>query len=98
MPKYLVLWEIDQTKIPVNPKERGSGWAALMKMVGQDLTSGTAKDWGTFLGENRGYTVHEGPELAVMKSLQKYIPFVTYKVYPIASESLVNELIKELTG
>lgn len=26
MARYLLLWEIDQTKIPINPKERGTGW------------------------------------------------------------------------
>jgi hypothetical protein len=31
--KYLALWEIDQTRIPVDPKEQGAGWSALMAMV-----------------------------------------------------------------
>jgi hypothetical protein len=33
MGRYLVLWEIDQTKIPMDPKERGEGWGMLMAMV-----------------------------------------------------------------
>jgi hypothetical protein len=37
MGKYLYLWEIDWTKIPVDPKERGVGFNMLMGMVKEDL-------------------------------------------------------------
>ena len=37
MGKYMALWEIDQSKIPIDPKERGDGWSMLMAMVRQDL-------------------------------------------------------------
>ena len=29
MGKYMVLWEIDQSRIPVDPKERAEGWSFL---------------------------------------------------------------------
>ena len=51
MGKYLVLWEVDQTKIPIDPKERGEGWGLLMAMVRQDIEKGLTKEWGAFLGE-----------------------------------------------
>ena len=98
MGKYLVLWEVVQTQIPADPKERGEGWGMLMAMVRQDIEKGTTKDWGAFVGETRGYHVAEGTELEVMKELQQYVPFCTFKVYPIATESQVNEMIKGLTG
>ena len=37
MGKYMALWEIDQSKIKNDPKERGEGWIMLMEMVRQDL-------------------------------------------------------------
>jgi hypothetical protein len=98
MGKYLVLWEVDQTKIPLDPKERGEGWSFLMAMIRQDIEKGITKDWGSFLGESSGYAVNEGTELEVMKSLQQFVPFCTFKVHPIASESQVNEMIKGLMG
>ncbi len=98
MARYLMLWEIDQAKIPINPKERGAGWAALMNLIKQDREKGTLKDWGTFVGETKGYAIHEGSELEIMKATQQFLPFVRFQVHPIASESLVNELIKGLTG
>jgi hypothetical protein len=41
----LVLWELDESKIPVEPKERGAAWATSMAAVKKDLETGTAKDW-----------------------------------------------------
>ena len=97
MGKYLVLWEVDQTKIPVDPKQRGEGWSFLMAMVRQDMEKGITKDWGAFVGESKGYVVNEGTELEVMKALQQYVPFCIFKVLPISTESQVNEMIKGLT-
>ncbi len=95
---YLLLWEIDPTKIPVNPKERGAGWNALMGMIKQDMKKGLIKDWGTFIGELGGYAVNEGSELEVMNAVQQYTPFVHFKVHPVGSVSQVEEMIKALTG
>jgi hypothetical protein len=98
MGKYLVLWEVDQTKIPIAPKERGEGWGMLMAMVGQDIKKGITKDWGAFVGESKGYAINEGTEIEVMRSLQQYVPFCIFKVYPVATEKQVNEMIKGLAG
>ena len=97
MGKYLVLWEVERTKIPIDRKERGTGWTALMSMVRQDIEKGITKDWGAFLGESNGYAVFEGPEVTVMNALQRYVPFVIFKTHPIASENQVNEIIKALS-
>ena len=98
MGKFLVLWEVDQTKIPIDPKERGDGWSLLMAMVNQDIEKGITKDFGAFVGENQGYSVHEGTELEVMNTLAQYVPFCIFKVHPVASESQVSEMIKGLSG
>ena len=98
MGKYLVLWEVDQNKIPVNPKERGEGWGMLMAMVRQDIEKGLTKDWGAFVGETKGYSINEGTEVEVMNGLQQYMPFCFFKVYSVATESQANEMIKALKG
>jgi hypothetical protein len=98
MGKYLLLWEIDQTKIPIDPKERGDGWGLLMAMVKQDIEKGITKDFGSFVGENNGYAIMEGTELEVMNTIAQYVPYCIFKVHPVASESQVNEMIKALSG
>ena len=98
MGRYLALWEVDQTKIPIDPKERGGGWSLLMAMVRQDIERGITKEWGAFVGETKGYSVFEGSEVDVMNALQQYVPFCFFKVHPIATESQVNEMVKVLSG
>jgi len=97
MGKYLLLWEIDRTRLPVDPKERGIGWTFLMEMVKQDIKKGLIKDWGAFVGELNGYVVEEGSELDIMKAVQQFSPFVHFKVHPIASVTQVDEMITAMT-
>jgi len=96
MAKYLVLWEIDTTKIPVSPKERGAGWSAQIEMIKQDMKKGLLKDWGAFVGELRGYAINEGSELEVLNATQQYSPFVHFKVHPIASITQIDEMLKAM--
>ena len=98
MGKYMVLWEIDQTKIPVDPKERKDSWSLFMAVVRQDIEKGIVKDWGNFIGETRGYSINEGSEVEVMNALQQFVPYATFTVHPIATEDQVNEMIKALPG
>jgi len=46
MGKYLVLWKVDQARVPISPQERGAGWGALVEMVKEDLKKGMLKEWG----------------------------------------------------
>jgi hypothetical protein len=98
MAKYLSLWEIDQTKIPIDPKQKGAGWGMLMAMVRKDFEKGVITSWGTFVGEINGYCILEGTELEVHTCAVQYVPFVTFKIHPIVTESHVNEMIKTLIG
>lgn len=97
MGKFLLLWEIDGTKVPISPQERGAGWGALIDMVKQDLEKGRFKDWGAFVGEINGYVVAEGTEVEIGNMVQRYVPFVFFKVHPVASVSQVGEIIKALS-
>ena len=97
MGKYLAIWEVDRTKIPIDPKERGAGWGMLMAMVRQDMERGLTKDWGAFMGETSGYSIFEGTEVEVMTALQQYVPFVFFKIHAIATEDQVNDMIKAIS-
>ena len=98
MGKYLLLWEVDRARMPIDPKERGAGWDLLMAMVRQDIEKGVSKDWGAFVGETNGYAVAEGTEIEILNMTAQYGPYVSFKVHPIASESQVNDMIKALSG
>jgi len=98
MGRYISLWEVDHSTIPVDPKERAEGWGMLMAMVQQDFEKGVLKDWGAFLAESKGYAVYEGTELEVMSAIQQYVPFCIFEVHPIATADRVNEMLSSMKG
>jgi hypothetical protein len=98
MAKHLLLWRLNPNLIPADPRERASGWGMLLEMVKTDLNAGLAKDWGAFPGENKGYVVVEGDNLAIMKMTQQYAPYVTFKNHPVASVNEIGELLLSMSG
>jgi len=96
MAKYLVLWEMDETRIPADLKERGAGWKALLDMVKKDMAEGSMKDWGSFIGESSGYTIYEGTELELSIHLQQYVPYVRFEVRPVVPASHTEQVIEAL--
>ena len=98
MGRYLVLWEVDPSRVPVDAKERGGAWSLLMAMIKQNREAGKLKDFGTFAGEINGFSVYEGTEVEVANILVQYSPYVSFKVHPLLTESQTNEVIKSLSG
>ena len=97
MGKYLMLWDFDRSRIPVDIKERGIGLNMLLEMVMKDMSKGPLKDWGVFPGEFAGYSVVEGTEVDLMNLIQQYAPYVYFEVHPTASVAQVEVMIKAMT-
>jgi len=57
-----------------------------------------SKDWGSFVGELKGYAVAEGTEVEVANMLMQYTPYVSFKTHPIASVAQVGDIIKKMSG
>ena len=98
MARYLYLWEIDHTRIPVDPKERGNTWSLLLDVVRKDMEKGITKDWGAFVGETNGYFVLEGNEVEIGLTIQQYVPYVSFKGFPIATLDEVDKVVMALSG
>lgn len=98
MGRYLVLWEMDHSRIPVDPKERASGFKPLVAMVKQDIEKGKIKEWGGFAGEGRGYEVFDGTEMELTIHLQQFVPFVDFEVHPLVSIGQIEEMILAMSS
>jgi hypothetical protein len=98
MGKYLMLWELNPALIPVDPKERATGYAGLMVGVQQDIEAGISKDWGSFVGTGKGYCVVEGSEVEIAGMVQKYSPYCKFETFPVATVEQMNELFKSMIG
>jgi len=98
MGKYLLLWQLDPARVPVDPKERSTGWSVLMAMVKKDMEKGISKGWGAFIGEGAGYAIAEGSEAEVSIMAQQYSPYVQFETHPIMSVNQIEEMLKALAG
>jgi hypothetical protein len=98
MAKYLLLWDMNKNLVPIDPKERSTGWGTLLAMVKKDLAKGLMKDWGAFPGENRGYLIAEGSQLDVLKMTQQYTPYVHFRIHPVSAVGEIEALLEYMTG
>jgi hypothetical protein len=94
MAKFLLLWETDIARMPVDPKERLAGWTKLLNMVKDELESDRLKEWGAFPGEHAGYAIMEGTEQEVAMGAEKYVPYVRFKTHSVLSVYQILEGIK----
>jgi len=97
MARFLLLWEMDTTKLPDDPKERIAAWTMSMNMVKSELKSGKLKDWGMFPGELAGYGIREGTEVDIAIATGRYGPAIKYKTHPVLSVSQTDEVLKALS-
>jgi hypothetical protein len=95
---FFLKWSLDASRVPIDPKERGAGWTLLMNMIKDDRENGILHDWGAFPSEGKGYCIVEGSNLDVMKMTDKYVPYVSFEVYPVATILEVDEFLKHMTG
>jgi hypothetical protein len=98
MGRYMVIWEVEKAHMPVDPKERGEGWALLMAITKQDMEKGIVKEWSVVVGEHRGFNIVEGTEVEIANMIQQYVPYINVQVLPLATFSQTEEIIKALTG
>lgn len=97
MAKYLILWELDQSRIPEDLKERGVMFTMMVDSIKADIKAGIHADWGSYVGGGKGYTVSEGDELELAKLMQRYVPFVKFEIHQILSIDQIGELAQSLT-
>ena len=94
MAKYVTLWKLVEHRMSAKPEERIAGTLALIDMVNSDFKGGMLKEWGAFVGENRGYAVIEGTAQEVTQFLMKYGPYVNFQVRQLLSIEQVEENYK----
>jgi hypothetical protein len=95
MGKYLTLWEVDTSRVPGDPKEQLEFFGKIQNMVKEDLKNGLTKDFGMFLGGDKGYSIDEGTEEEVAMGNMKYCPFIKCTVHQVISADQIDEIMKK---
>ena len=96
MGKYFMTWKIDPQNIPISREDRAAAWKPMVDMVKQGIENGVIKEWGAFVGENRGYSIAEGTEAEISGFNQQWVPFVEFDVHPVATIGDVEKVIAGL--
>lgn len=93
--KFLILWQLDTSKMPDGLKEHMTIATRLLNMVKED--SGDMLDWGEFVGGNVGYCIVREDEQKLALDLLKYSPYVRFDVYPVISVGQCLENMEKLS-
>ena len=97
MARYILLWELDTTRTPDDPKERQKQWRTFQDMVVKQLESGEFKDWGLYIGGGKGFAIVEGTEMDAARITNIYFPYVTFDVRQIISIEQAIENTKAMS-
>lgn len=98
MGKYITLWEVDMSRVPEDPEEQLEFFGKIQSMVKEDLASGQTKDFGMFLGGDKGYAIDEGTAEEVAMSNMKYCPFIKCTVHQVISADQIDEIMKKFAS
>ena len=96
MAKYLVLWKVDEDKMPADPKEKKQMLLEAVKQLKKELKSGIVKDWGTCLGESHGYSIIEGNDLETHARHVGWMPMAKFTVHRVLTLDEVEKAYKGL--
>ena len=92
MAKYHIVWKVDMSRFPADPKDIMAFNMKMLDMIKKAMAeSGTvASDWGCFMGGTKGYAIGEGDAAAVAKAMWQFQPYYKFKVQQVFS---VDEVI-----
>jgi len=96
MSKYITLWEMDNSKMPIDPNERAALLGKMTEMTKKMLGEGKITDWGIFAEGNAGYSISKGTEADVLKRVMQFMPYCKFQVHPVLSIDEVTELMKSV--
>ena len=93
--KNLILWEINSTLIPTDPKERMKLMMTMLEMVKKDVDSGDI-EWGASPSGNRGYVVSEQDEKEIYARAMMFSPYAKFEVVPMLSVGEAIDALKKI--
>jgi hypothetical protein len=96
MGKYLVMWEADESKIPLDPEERKMSWLGAIEMERQNMKERGTVDWGCFIGTTKGFSIHEGSKEDVIQSTLPFIPYFKFQIFEVVNIDELENAIKNM--
>ena len=98
MPRYLVEWEMDRSKMPADQNERGMLFQKLTEMVKQWLKANPGGQWGMSFDASRGFALHTSAETwqGMAKHLMTFGPYIKGDFFQVMSIEESEEVLKSM--
>ncbi len=81
MGKFLLLWEMDNTRLPKSPEKQMTIFAWLINMAREDFKCSMI-DWKGLISVRAGHTIFEGTNQEIEQVITKYDPYINFTIYP----------------
>lgn len=95
MAKYLMLWEVNLSKTPEDPKAKKAQWMEINKQIDKLIKDGVFLDWGHYVGEPGGYCLFEGDAVKLHTLAQMFEPHAIFITRQVLS---IDDFIKATTA
>ncbi len=82
MPRFIIYWKADNSRIPEDPKTRMDLFNALLQVTKKAMGEGL-KDWGIHAEGGAGYAVFEGSEQELSLLMGAFIPTIIFDVHVV---------------
>jgi hypothetical protein len=96
MARYMILWEMDTSRMPEDTKAKKAQWLGFQDIVKKNVKEGVFKEWGQLAGGICGYCIFEGSAVELHTLTEQWIPYVKFKVGELLTIDEINEATKAL--
>jgi hypothetical protein len=80
---FVLCWQLDSDKVPFTLQRCTR--SLLMAQVKRGIKNSIDQEWGSFVSSTQGYVVAEGGETEAKEIVERFAPFVSFEIHPIAS-------------
>jgi hypothetical protein len=96
MARYMILWEMDTSRMPEDTKAKKAQWLGFQDIVKKNVKEGVFKEWGQLAGGICGYCIFEGSAVELHTFTAQWIPYVKFKVGELLTVDEITEGTKAL--
>ncbi len=98
MPRYLVLWEMDRSRIPSDQNERMMLMKNLSDMTKKWLKENPGSQWGMSFDSGRGFALHPSTETwqGLSKHLLMFGPYIKGEYFQVVTIEEAEEVLSSM--
>ena len=96
MATSLILWEANDSLMPIDREERRKLIMSMLEGVKKSVDSGEMKMWGISSGGGNGFSISERSSKEIFALAMKYAPYIKFQIKPMLSVDEMIDIMKEM--